>query len=296
MMKSCIKNALREPLAHFALAGLALFLLLPQERDAASSTIQVGRTELTEFLQERSLLYDPERFAKLYDAMSPAQREDLLQDYVRQEVLYREAKSAGLDESDSLIRRRLIQQMELLLRDQSAAEIKLSDADVEGHFQDHRAEYEVPATISFTHVFFAKGRQDADAAARDALARLTRDDVTATEALEFGDRFPYRRNYADVTKRALAPELGAAMSQALFKAPVGKWLGPIASDHGVHLVFVTDRDEQRLPEFADVAPMVREDALLAERNRRARAAVNARLVSYRIVRGEDIGSLPEEAP
>ena len=90
-------------------------------------------------------------------------------DFVREEVLYREALALGLDRDDLVVRRRLVQKMEMLaLRDGPG----ISESDLMDHYLAHRADYALPESVSFRHVFFSVAIRGAaaHAAAADALA------------------------------------------------------------------------------------------------------------------------------
>jgi len=69
-------------------------------------------------------------------------------------------------------------------------------------------------------------------------------------------------------------------------APVGRWHGPVASRHGVHLVRIIARDAEKLPPFEDVEKQVRADWLTQE-TRGLRGAAMSLLPRYQI-------SLPPE--
>jgi len=45
----------------------------------------------------------------------------LVEEYIRDEIFYREGRAAGLDRDDTVIRRRVRQKMELLANDMTAA-------------------------------------------------------------------------------------------------------------------------------------------------------------------------------
>ena len=47
--------------------------------------------------------------------------------------------------------------------------------------------------------------------------------------------------------------------------PTGQWFGPVESGYGVHLVFVEDRTEGRLPELAEIRDAVRRNWTNARR-------------------------------
>jgi len=69
----------------------------------------------------------------------------------------------------------------------------------------------------------------------------------------------------------LARLFGGDFAQALASVETGSWRGPIASGYGLHLVYLTDRTEPRLPPLAEIRDTVRYE-LLAARRREANQA------------------------
>ena len=103
---------LREPLVHFILAALVVFIawnVVASGRADEARTIRVSGADL-------------ERLASIYTAEAGAlpSGEDMVamvNDYVRDEALAREAKRLGLDEGDTIVTRRLAQKMTFMVAD-----------------------------------------------------------------------------------------------------------------------------------------------------------------------------------
>ena len=116
---SLIRRILHEPLLHFALLGAAVFAAYLALHPTAASderTIVVDRGHLLNFMQNRAKAFDRPHFAEVLDTMSPSALDDLIKDYVREEAMYREAKSLKLEDRDYVARRRLVQQLEIITR------------------------------------------------------------------------------------------------------------------------------------------------------------------------------------
>lgn len=289
---------LRDPLLHFALAGVAIYAWLPRDEAPAARRIEVQRADLLGFLQNRARLFDGTRVSAAYEALAPAERQQLLRDFVRQEALYREARAQGLDQVDPVIRSRLVQQMELLLRDQAAARVTVTDEDVAAYYAAHRGDYAVPATVSFGHVFFDAQRHGAATRERALaeLARLRQRDMGLEEAIARGDRFPYQRHYADAVPAALVPELGEAMAEAVQDAPLDQWHGPVESPLGLHLLRIARRTPASMPALAQIREAVAADALQARQAERGEAAVRELLARYAVAPAADLADLSATAP
>lgn len=282
---------LRDPLLHFAVLGTALYLILPQDADTSSRRISVSRADLVDFMQQKARLFDGRSFDQIYDSLSPADRRKVFDDYVRQEALYRQALGDGLDKADPLIRSRLVQQMELLLRDDTQADAAATAEEVERYYNQHRQEYAAPGAATFTHVFFDRRKPGAEQAARAALAQLQARRVAAEDALPYGDRFPYQRNYADASEALLTPEIGAAAAKGAFSAPVGQWAGPFESPLGWHVLLVARRTEPSVPDLAEIYPTVQRDAQVARRNVRGEQAIKRVLGDYTVVPAGNLGPM-----
>ena len=125
-------------------------------------------------MQYRSKSFEYEKFALLLDQLSPKQTESLLEEFIREEVLFREAKSLNLGEEDYIIRQRMVQKVEYLLR---AAEIKGS-VQPEEFYSLNKERYLIPRKITFTHIFFGKeergGWAEAERSAKQCVVRIAR--------------------------------------------------------------------------------------------------------------------------
>lgn len=260
---------LREPLVHFILAGVVLFSLYgwwrgdtPSVDDA--TTITVDRRSLLSFLQYRANAFEPELFGAALDAMSDEELASLIDAYIDEEVLYREARELGLEESDNIIRQRMIQKMRFLLTDVATADAEPEPAALEAYFADNIDAYAIQPWATFTHVFFDATRHGADEAR--ALAEAARRELNAAgasfnDATDRGDNFPYLDNYVERTFEFVASHFGYEFAEALatLEAATGEWQGPIRSVYGEHVVLLTRREERTLPALDEVRGDVERD-------------------------------------
>ena len=159
---------LREPLLHFLLVGAALFLLfhfLSGGRSEAPREIVVGEARVEALA---------ENFAKTWMRPPTAQElKGLADDYVAEEVYYREAIAMGLDRDDTVIRRRLRQKMEFISEDLASA-VQPTDAQLQEYLERHADKFVRASRLTFQQVFFSgeKRGQDASRDAERLLAEL----------------------------------------------------------------------------------------------------------------------------
>ncbi|MEM6703522.1 MAG: peptidylprolyl isomerase [Acidobacteriota bacterium] len=270
---SWAKRLAREPLFVFLLLGLAVFLV---ERSVA------GRFPDNDAIVVDELQLD--RLQKLWQTQTrraPTEQEldALVQDFVREEVLYREALRLGLDRDDTIIRRRLAQKMGFLLDD--TAEIsEPSDADLEGYFEANLDRYLEPRRTSFRHVYVRRDRDGGEDAALRFAQQLEGDD---DEWRGLGDPFMLQREYAERSDAELGELFGQDFVRALAEAPLGRWSAPVASAYGHHAVQVVSRREAHDPGFTAARSRVRDDYLIDERRDITGAAYDKIRATYDVV-------------
>lgn len=243
-------NLLREPLLHFAVVGALLFgayAWLNRNEPPASAVDRTIR------ITERELTWLADTSARTWQRTpNESEFEALIADYLREELLAREARELELDRDDTVVRRRLAQKMNFILEG-TARLAAPTDAELRARFDTDPARFRTPAKSSFRQVYFSTGKRGARAAtdARLALAKLARGDRKVDPA-ELGDASLLPRVLTAADEQRIASQFGAEFAQAIVAIAPGEWLGPIESEFGQHLVLVTARDAGRLRAFEEV--------------------------------------------
>ena len=291
-----MQKVLRDPLVHFLVLGLALFALFAWvTRDDTSSdarVIEVDRAALLTHIQYHARAFSPEAASAHLDGMSDGELDRLIDAFVREEALYREALALGMDRTDHVIKHRLVQSIEFITDDLALRTTQVSDDELETYFEANRARYRIEPTVTFTHVFFNSERHGVEEArnlANDKLAELNRDRVPFTDAPGHGDRFLYLVNYVERTEDLVGSHFGDEMASAVFAlvADDANWVGPLASRYGQHLVLLTGKTEERDPELPEVEARVRADAEREAAEQRRDAAIGTLIDTYEVRRQVD---------
>lgn len=255
------RQLIREPLLHFLLIGLLLFLLFDVVSGARGG-------------EERRIVIDEATVASLAQAFeatwqrtpTPSELRSLVDSRIREEILYREGIGLGLDRDDPVIRRRVLQKLDVLAEESGAA-ADPAEADLEAYLRDNAARYARAAVLDFEQVLFDPARHgkpiDAEIAA--ALARLQ---AGADPAL-LGDVTLLPAAVSAMPADLVARDFGDAFAAAIVTLPTGAWQGPVASGFGVHLVRVTRKVPEQVPPLAEVRAAVERD-WESERRTRAR--------------------------
>ena len=114
-------SLLKQPLFHFLFAGLLIFVFYSMTEQPASTpemtdkVITVDRNTLLNFMQYRAQAFRSDLFNEQLDAMEEEELQQLVDEFVREEALHREALAMGMDRGDYIIRQRLVQKVEFLL-------------------------------------------------------------------------------------------------------------------------------------------------------------------------------------
>jgi hypothetical protein len=267
-----LRRLLHEPLLHFLLLGGLLFAVFGRGNpDAATAgrQILVSRADIDRLAAAFSRTW--------HRPPDPNELQAQIQDYIREEVLYRAALQLGLDKDDSIIRRRLRQKMEFLFEDTVPPP---QEAELRAYLQSHIDKFRTAPLISFRQVFVSTRRGDAaEPDARRILSRLVADTPGAADkadALLLGETF--RRTPLD----RIAALFGNDFAGVLAHAVPGEWEGPLRSAYGLHLVLVTAVEPAATPPFEQVRAAV-EREWFAERRSAAQAAqYEAVLAGYKV--------------
>ncbi|TPG76412.1 peptidyl-prolyl cis-trans isomerase [Pseudomonas arsenicoxydans] len=202
----------------------------------------------------------------------------MLDDYVKEEILYREALKLGLEKDDTIIRRRLAQKMDFLAEDVASLR-EPAPGVLEAWYNQHQDQYAPPPLATFHHLFFASDKRgiDAQAQAQAALATLT--DKNSGQ----GDAFLFKDTYAEQSQDQIARNFGSKFAIALFQQTPGHWVGPVESGFGWHLVWMDALTKPAPPPFETVAQQVKSDWLSEQRTESKRLNFDALKARYQVV-------------
>jgi len=244
-----IKRLLREPLLHFMVLGAVLFvgyIYLKPDTEAESS-YEIALT--LEELAQLQTLYE----SQWRRSPTPEEFSIMVENKVRQEVLYREALAMGLDKNDEIVKRRMAQKMQFIAEDLAAAQEPATE-ELRAWYAANSDKFSMPKRLSFRHLYFSpdiRGAQAYDDAV-SSLAELDGQPVDSQLAETLADRFMYQDYYADQTSISLAKEFGPQFAVAVATLTPGSWQGPIESGYGWHLVHVDSLVPGRVPAFEEI--------------------------------------------
>ena len=263
-----------EPLVHFLFLGLVLFggyrLLSPKAVSEQKITVTEGTVAMLS-----------QRYASVWQR--PPTQTDLMalvDNYVKDEILYREGVKMGLDRNDEVIQRRVLQKLEVLSEELSSFSPP-ADAELADYLNKHAERYAKLPVVTYQQVFLDPARHG---------AKLEEDFSAALSKLNAGDDpvhlgdpslLPAKADAVPVDQ--LGRQFGEEFAQAVVKLPIGSWQGPVKSGFGIHLVRVEARVDGEPAKLADVRAEVERDWEYERRTQASEAFYESLRKDYDVV-------------
>lgn len=270
-----MSKLLREPLIHFLVVGLLVFLV--------NDFWTGGQSE-----DEQTIVVSESVLARLDDTWirttgrkpSAEDRNGLIAQYVEEEALAREARRLGLAEGDEIIKRRLAQKMRFMAEGNSKNNDP-SDSELKSWFDANRDKFNIAERRSFNHIYFSP-EQHGDAL--NEIAEAARGKLqNGARWQSLGDPFMQKRTYVTVPQAEVTRAFGPDFSQAIFALPKGEWSKPVGSAFGLHLVRIESIDQAAAADFSANRDRIR-DAFIETKAEDNRQKEIARIVErYAIV-------------
>ena len=246
-----MKKILKEPFFHFILIGIALFILygIVNKQSSSKNTILINDFDVSSIIASWEMQWK----------RPPTEKElqNLIAQNIKQEIFYQEALNMNLDHNDEIIKRRLSQKMQFLSND-IAAMIEPTDEKLKTYYQEYADKYLSPTSYSLYQITFSPDKRVNNY--NDALETLKQfPEATFEEMKDWGDSLPFDYYFENVNANELGLQLGSKFPAALESQELNKWVGPIPSGFGYHLVYITEKIEPQLPDINTIKDAVLRD-------------------------------------
>ncbi len=270
-----MKKLLREPLLHFLFLGSALFLLyyvVDGSNDSAGGGNQIvvdaGRIRQLATIFEKTWQRPP----------TEEEFRGLINEFVLEEVYYQRALVMGLDQDDTIIRRRLRQKLEFFTDDTTSL-LDPSEQELGDYLADHAEEFREDPSYTFEQIYFNPERHgDRPEAYIEVQLELLR----SGQPVE-GDMSLLPVRFRTAARRVVDNTFGRGFSDQLDGLIEGEWQGPIQSGLGFHLVRLDARTAGSLPDLASIRPKVEREWRHAKRLENRQRFNEALLKDYEVI-------------
>ena len=238
---------LRQPLLHFFIIGAGLFALYSFVNDTPQTP---NRPSIIVSVQDAQWLASQFRSMR---NRPPSQQEleTLVEAFVRQEIYVREALALGLDQGDSIVRKRLSQKMEFLTEAGAEASF-VDDAMLEAYFQDNLERYRSASRAGFSQILLP---EPATEFMPDILEKLANGD----DFNLLGARTLLPAMVSPLTKQVVDSSFGTGVFEQIVALDPGTWSGPVRSGYGAHLVRLDSLVSGSVPAFETVRGRIEQE-------------------------------------
>ncbi|WP_050605325.1 peptidyl-prolyl cis-trans isomerase [Ruegeria sp. 6PALISEP08] len=272
-------RVLKEPLFHFFLIGAAIFIWF---HIVAPDDEVVENLETIVIDEDDVALLAIQFEARWKRPPNDTELKALIDASIREEVLVREARKLGLDRGDTLIRTRLSQKMDFLT-EAIATSVVPEDEDLEAFLQQNPERYATSEKVAFTQVFL--GEEASEVEIEKALTALREEqdpfDVAGSTLLP--------ASMPLTATKVIDSVFGAGFSTRFAEVETGRWVGPVQSGYGVHLVRVNAVELSQTPPLADIHDAVLRDWRRVMSEDLAQAQYESLADSYQIMAPELAG-------
>ncbi|MDN3651423.1 peptidyl-prolyl cis-trans isomerase [Thalassotalea ponticola] len=177
----------------------------------------------------------------------------IIDNYLRQEVFYREALKIKLDHNDAIIRKRLAQKMEAVANDLSTLMSPPTEQALMDYFQSNQSLFMLPPAVQFEQVLFLSDEPNVETSISQVLKTLQQGEpIPETRS----QKLAVSNNWELTPQNIIDNSFGKSFREALNTAPLNTWFGPVDSGYGKHLVKVVYRQDSTLPDFEQVKEYV----------------------------------------
>jgi parvulin-like peptidyl-prolyl isomerase len=238
--KKSFYNKLREPFFLFFLFGFLLYLLYTGitayfDRENRKIIVATGQVDLL-----------AESFTKTWSRVpNKVELQAQIDNYIMDEVFFREAVARGLDKTDPAVKRRLRQLMELVLDEYAI--VYPSEEQLREYLTRHPDKFMQDPIISFRHIYLSPEESDH---AEQLIKGLQEGSITPDQ-FEAGMTF-VPDQLESKRQREVEAVFGTKFTSRIFELESGTWQGPVESAYGIHLVKVIKRTDGYVPELTEI--------------------------------------------
>jgi len=228
-----MKKLFKEPLFHFLLLGLGLFLIygLVSKNQDNEETIIINDYDINNIIASWEM-----QWKRL---PTDEELKSLIQQNIKQEIFYQEALKMNLDHNDEIIKRRLSQKMQFLASDIANLNEPTLE-ELKAYYNKNIANYMSPYTYTMYQIIFSPdNRLDPKKDALNVLEKVK--DQSPEKAEGKGDSMSFPFQYRAVDATELNRALGMEFTQSLEKLETKNWEGPVKSGFGYHLVYLVEK-------------------------------------------------------
>jgi peptidyl-prolyl cis-trans isomerase C len=203
----------------------------------------------------------------------------IINNLIDEEILYREALLLGLDQEDTIIKRRLAQKISFL-KEESIPEIP-TPKELNEYYKNNKEKYYIEPSFTFTHYYFSENNNSLERS-QQAIKALQYNNKVKSDPFYLG------KTFANEPLRNINTNFGESFSKELITADLNVWNGPFESTYGHHIVYINSVTPGYIPEIKQVLRRVEVDFLQSKREQAVISFLNSIRSEYTIFINPDL--------
>jgi len=267
-MRTRLISVLKSPILHFILIGIITFVAYTHLKPHDRETIQVTTQTIDALIQQR------ENIAQMNT--TPAERQNLIEGYIEEEVLLREAYKRGFNKNDYRVRKRILNIMRSSL---SEVLPEPSQAQLRAYYEENKERYLTEPSRSFEQVYFSFTN---NATPTDPKAYIKKLEQTA-DISKLGEFSLLGNRFSKISFERTAMTFGKPFAEHISRMPLNQWKGPVESFRGIHYLRVTATHEPELPPFENMESYLRTDYQMVKSRESQLRKIEELMKNYEVV-------------
>lgn len=265
---SHIKKFLREPLTHFLVIGAILFILF----NLVNGPIDNNNTSTIIITQEKIDQLSKTFYDTWLREPTPEQLDNIIEQYIQDEVYYREGLALGLDKGDKMINTRIRQKVEYIVK--GTANIPTpTENELSLFLEENKDKYSEGSLISFNQIYLLNTED------KDVLSQLQ----SGKDPKELGDSFLLPYSFEQVYQSEIKKQFGEEFAEDIFEIRTDEW-NPVRSGLANHLVYVEEIQKGRTLTLEEARFAVERDWNSEEQKKLVEENYKTLLNKYKVIR------------
>ena len=219
--------------------------------------------------------------------------EGLVKNFIKDEVMLREARKLGLDDADPIIERRLIQKISFVV--EGTKRLNPSEDEISAYFVKNHEKYLISPKYSFDHVYFRVGDDEQEKLQElsDKAFNELRKDSKLAKFNYLGHSFPLSQSMKEVPEQKLKNQFGITFWNQLKEQKLGEWFGPVRSNFGYHLVRVKNITEKVVPDLEIIKKQIIRDYIYSQKELHKAQFIESKMQDYQVKKTFKSANAPE---
>ena len=247
-----MKRILSDPLFAFLIISFLIFgyfAMVNDNSDLRDSSIVMTDSDIERLIDiyQRTWNNPPDSIAL----------KRLIDQELKNEIFYKEGLKMNLDHNDEIIRRRLVQKYEFLMKDIISDSVQPEESQLKEYYQLNQERYQTETSYSMEQYYFSPDKPgDPKLRAKRFYELVSTNNIDPRDQ---SDPLHLPTQQIDKTANQLMQTFGAAFVESLVEVTDIGWQRPILSGYGWHVINLINSQAPETLSYESVTEQVAQD-------------------------------------